>query len=116
MKNTIEIDAKGKKLGRIASQAASFLIGKNLTNQQRNIAPDISVRIANASKLDIDSQKKKEKDYATFSGYPGGLKKENMEKLIARKGFSEILKLAIYGMLPSNKLRAKMLNNLTITE
>ena len=61
MKKTIEIDAKGKKLGRVASQAASFLIGKNLTNQQRNIAPDISVKIANASKLDIDSQKKKRK-------------------------------------------------------
>lgn len=116
MKKIIEIDAKGKKLGRVASQVAIILMGKNLTNQQRNTAPDVSVKIANASKLMIDSKKKKEKNYASFSGYPGGLKKENMEKLIARKGFSGALKLAIYGMLPSNKLRAKMLNNLTITE
>lgn len=116
MKKIIEIDAKGKKLGRVASEAAVFLIGKNLTDQKRNVAPDVSVKIANASKLQIDSKKKKEKDYASFSGYPGGLKKESMEKLIDRKGFSEVLKLAIYGMLPSNKLRAKMLNNLTITE
>lgn len=116
MKKIIEIDARGKKLGRVASQAAVFLIGKNLTDQKRNAVPDVSVKIANASKLQIDSKKKKEKDYASFSGYPGGLKKESMEKLIDRKGFSEVLKLAIYGMLPSNKLRAKMLNNLTITE
>ena len=116
MNKIIEIDAKGKKLGRVASEAAVFLMGKNLTNQQRNAIPEISVKIANASKLQIDSKKKKEKDYASFSGYLGGLKKESMEKLINRKGFSEVLKLAIYGMLPSNKLRAKMLNNLTITE
>lgn len=114
--NIIEIDAKGKKLGRIASQAASFLIGKNLTSQQRNAIPDVSVKVANVSKLQIDHKKKKEKSYASFSGYPGGLKKENMEKLIARKGFGEILKLAIYGMLPSNKLRSKMMKNLIITE
>lgn len=116
MKKKIEIDAKGKKLGRVASQAAVFLMGKNLTNQQRNIVPEISVRIKNASGLQIDSKKKKEKDYGSFSGYPGGLKKESMEKLIDRKGFREILRLAIYGMLPSNKLRAQMLTNLTITE
>lgn len=116
MKNTIEINAKGKKLGRVASQAAVFLIGKNLTNQQRNLVPDVIVKITNASKLQIDSKKKKEKEYASFSGYPGGLKKESMEKLIDRKGWSEILKLAIYGMLPFNKLRSKMLHNLTITE
>ena len=116
MKKTIEIDAKGKKLGRVASQVAVILMGKNLTNQQRNVVPDISVKVSNASKLQIDSKKKTEKDYTSFSGYPGGLKKESMEKLIDRKGFSEVLKLAVYGMLPSNKLRAKMLNNLTITE
>lgn len=116
MTKIIEIDAKGKKLGRVASQVAIILMGKNLTDQQRNVAPDVSIKITNASKLMIDSKKKREKDYASFSGYPGGLKKESMEKLIARKGFSEVLKLAIYGMLPSNKLRAKMLNNLTIAE
>lgn len=116
MKNIIEIDAKGKRLGRVASQAAVFLTGKNLTDQRRNFVPDIMLKITNASKLQINSKKKKEKEYASFSGYPGGLKKESMEKLIDRKGWSEILKLAIYGMLPSNKLRPKMLNNLTITE
>ena len=116
MNKIIEIDAKGKKLGRVASEVAVFLMGKNLTNQQRNAIPEISVKITNASKLQIDSKKKKEKDYASFSGYPGRLKKESMEKLIDRKGFGAVLKLAIYGMLPSNKLRAKMLNNLTITE
>lgn len=116
MKNIIEIDAKGKKLGRVASQVAVILMGKNLVNQARNVAPEVSVNISNASKLQIDSKKKTEKDYASFSGYPGGLKKESMEKLIDRKGFGEILKLAIYGMLPSNKLRAKMLRNLTINE
>lgn len=116
MNKIIEIDAKGKKLGRVASQVAVILMGKNLINQQRNVAPDVSVKITNASKIMIDSKKKREKDYTSFSGYPGGLKKESMEKLIERKGFSEVLKLAIYGMLPSNKLRAKMLSNLKIAD
>lgn len=111
-----EIDAKGKRVGRIATQAAALLMGKNTPEFERNVAPDVKVVITNASKAAIDDKKLEQKAYSRFSGYPGGLKKEAMGKLAARKGFGEIFRKAVKGMLPKNKLQAKMLKNLTVTE
>ena len=110
------LDAKKEKLGRIATQAAVFLMGKNRTDFQRNTVADAKVKISNVSHLDISEKKKNQKEYNSYSGYPGGRKTEMMEKIIRRKGYSEIMRKAIYNMLPSNKLRAKLMKNLTITE
>jgi large subunit ribosomal protein L13 len=110
------IDATNKKLGRIASEAAAILIGKNTPAFARNIAPEVKVEIINASKADITQKKKDGKFYLTYSGYPGGQKNETLAKLIERKGVTEAFIRAVKGMLPDNKLKTKMLINLTVTE
>ncbi len=112
----ITIDAKDKKLGRLASEVASLLMGKDAPDFARNKVLDRKVTITNASKLSIDPAKARETVYVRYSGYPGGLKHETMEHAIAKKGHGELLKRAIRGMLPSNKLRPKMLKNLIIEE
>lgn len=110
------IDAKGKKLGRVASEAAVFLMGKNDPNFQKNKVADVKVSIINASQASISEKKKGEKIYKSFSGYPGGLKERTMDRIIDKKGYSELFVKAIYGMLPANKLRARMMKNLTVSE
>lgn len=110
------IDAKGKKLGRIASEAAVLLMGKNDPNFQKNQVAANKVVIVNASEAAISEKKKGEKIYKRFSGYPGGLKERTMSHVIDKKGYSELFTKAIYGMLPANKLRAKMMKNLTVSE
>jgi large subunit ribosomal protein L13 len=110
------VDAADKKLGRVASQIASYLTGKNTTGYVRNMYPNISVNVTNASKMDISEKKAGEKRYKFFSGYPGGLREETMARLSERLGFAEVLRKAVYGMVPSNRLRSRIMKNLTITE
>lgn len=110
------LDAQNKRIGRIATEAAVFLMGKNLKDFKKNSIPDIKVEIVNTSKSLIDDSKREQKYYSRYSGYPGGLKQPVMSEVIAKKGYSEVFREAVSGMLPKNKLRAKMLKNLIITE
>lgn len=110
------IDATGRTLGRVASETADCLTGKNRAAYDRSKAPTIKVKIVNASKFAIAPKKLKEKLYHRHSGYPGGLTTETMKETIARLGYKEIFRKAVYGMLPKNKLRAIMIKNLTITD
>ncbi len=110
------IDAKGKRLGRIASEVATILMGKHRPDAVKHITADVIVNVENASGLDISEKKQKEKTYKRYSGYPGGLKVFPMKKLIEKKGFSEVMRKAVYGMLPNNKLRAKRMKNLIVSE
>ena len=110
------IDAKGKSLGRVASKAAILLMGKNDPTYERHKLSANKVHITNTSKTKINPKKLKSVEYVRYSGYPGGLKKETMEEVIKKKGYTELYRRAVYGMLPSNKLRARMLKNLTISE
>lgn len=110
------IDAQGKKLGRVASEAASLLMGKKNVNFVRNKVSGVQVKIINTSKADFSVKKMKEKEYVTFTGFRGGLFTETLEHLINRKGASEVFERAVYRMLPSNTLRKQMMKNLTITE
>ena len=110
------LDAENKKIGRIATQAAVYLMGKNLSVFARNNIPQITVEIKNAGKASVDEKKKLAKTYSRYSGYPGGLKQPTMEKVIAKKGYSELFREAVKGMLPKNKLRAKMMKNLKVSE
>ncbi len=114
MKHTI--DAQNKKIGRVATEAAVLLMGKNLTSFARNKIPNIQVEIVNSSKALVTENKKSQKTYARYSGYPGGLRKPTMSEVISKKGYSELFREAVWGMLPKNKLRAKMMNNLKVTE
>lgn len=108
------IDAKNQKLGRLASEVAKILIGKDTPEFAKNIVPNVQVEVINASQLDFTEKKKTDKYYLTYSGYPGGQKKEKLGDLIARRGYHEVIERAVYGMLPKNKLRSEMIKGLTV--
>jgi large subunit ribosomal protein L13 len=109
------IDAKGRSLGRVASEVASLLIGKNSTAFAKNVVLPHKVEVLNAGALKISAKKAAEKVYATYTGYPGGLNKQTLAEMITKKGAGKALENAIYGMLPGNKLRDRRMKNLTIT-
>ncbi len=111
-----KIDASNRAVGRVATEAAMFLMGKNTPEFQRHISPKVKVIISNVSKAKITQKKMKEKEYQRYSGYPGGLKKRTMEEVITKKGYKEVFEKAIYGMLPANRLRSGMMKNLVIND
>jgi len=108
------IDAKNRKLGRVASEAASLLMGKQNTDFVRNKVPAVKVEIINSANLLLSEKKMKEKQYAKYSGYPGGLRFESMSQVVQKSGIEEVVRRAVYGMLPHNSLRPKMIKNLSI--
>ena len=110
------IDAAGRPIGRIASEAASLLMGKNMAAFARNILTDVKVNIVNAAKTKISRKKMVEKEYFSFSGYPGGRTSQTLAELIKNSGYKEVYRNAVYGMLPKNKLRKEMMKNLEVTE
>mgnify|MGYP003423822677 FL=1 len=110
------IDAKNKKIGRVASEAAKALMGKDNPNYQAHELADVKVIIKNVSLSDVTDKKLDEKTYNSYSGYPGGQKTRKMKHVVGKNGFTEIYEKAIYGMLPANRLRKQMMKNLTINE
>jgi len=112
---TYTIDAAGKRLGTIATKAASLLMGKNSPDFAKHVVAPVIVKIENASKLDIIEKKKKD-IYQSYSGYPGGRRAETLEHLGTRLGYSEVVRRTIKGMLPKNKLQTKLMKNLVVTE
>lgn len=115
-KQIYKIDATGKVLGRVASEAALLLRGKNDPRFARHLAPDISLEINHVSRLKLPADKLKTKTYTRYSGYPGGLKFLTLEQVVDKKGYAEPLRLAIRGMLPRNKLRGRLMARLKINE
>lgn len=116
MKDTYTIDAAGKTIGRVASQAAKALMGKTRADYTPNKMTDMKVVVENAAKLFIRESKKQGKVYGIYSGYPGGLKKETLSNLIARKGQGEAIRRAVQRMLPNNTMRPKRMKNLTVNQ
>lgn len=110
------IDAQNKTIGRVSSEAAKLLMGKDSASFVRNQAPNVKVHIVNASQAKIHPKKLDQKIYKRFSGYPSGLKERTMELVIEKKGYGELFRKAIQGMLPANKLRSTMMKNLIVTE
>lgn len=109
------IDASGRTIGRVATEAAVLLRGKQLPSFERHLAPAVRVLVVNAGKLRISEKRMKQKIYRRYTGYPGGLKEQTLEALMTKKGPGEALKLAITRMLPRNRLRPGILKNLDIT-
>ena len=110
------LDATGKSVGRIASAAAIILMGKHTPAFQKNVVSKERVLIINASKARFPQKKLKGKVYTHYTGSPGGLRMRSAEKVIEKKGYSELFKKAIYGMIPSNKLRTERMKLLSVTE
>lgn len=113
---TYKIDAAGRPIGRIASEAASMLIGKKISTTERHILPMVSVKIENASKTKMTEKKRNEKKYVTYSGHPDGYRERSLDQFLVKHGAKGVLREAIWGMLPKNKLRAQMIKNLVITD
>ena len=107
------IDAAGKVLGRIAPEIATLLQGKNKTNQMPNLDAGEYVVVINAKKVEVTGAKKFNKQYTFYSGYPGGLRTEDFAS-IAERNPGEIIRHAVSGMLPKNKLRDKRLSRLFV--
>jgi large subunit ribosomal protein L13 len=111
-----EIDATNKKLGRVATEAAMALMGKDTPNYEPNQVNTDGVHIMNASKIILDAKKKEQKKYRWFTGYPSGLKERNLTEILEKKGFKEVFEKAVFGMLPNNKLRKPRMKQLKISE
>jgi len=110
------IDAQNRTIGRVASEAAMALMGKDKANYKDNVEPKEKVEIKNASKARINIKKKKDKVYTRYTGFHSGLKFTTLGEMIEKKGYEEVFKKAVYGMLPNNRLRKIMMNNLKVTD
>ena len=112
--DTKTIDASDRTLGRVASEVARFLMGKNSPSFERNIYSGFPVKVVNASKLRITPKKLKQIYHTRYSGIPGGLRVISGTETKEKLGLKELIKLATYKMLPGNKLRREMMKNLKI--
>ena len=110
-----KLDATGQSVGRLATQIAIILRGKNKPTFQPHIDSGDNVIISNASKVKLTGKKIEQKEYYHFSGYPGGLKTKKMKDVFS-KNPGEVIKRAVWNMLPKNKLRAKMIKRLKFTK
>lgn len=110
------IDASGGALGRVASEAASVLLGKKSAGYLQNEVMPVEVEIVNASKLVMTEKRIAGKEYTRYTGYPGGLRITSLANLIEKKGVGEALRKAVDGMIPRNKLRKERMKRLTITD
>ena len=108
------IDAKGRVPGRVATEVAVLLMGKDRVDFARNRIPDIEVEVLSSAQMSFDAKKLREKKYFQHSGFPGALKIRSQEHIVKTKGAKEVLRRAVYGMLPKNKLRPRMMKNLKI--
>ena len=109
----IIIDAKKQKLGRVASEVAKSLRGKTTPDFLPNRITFPKIIVKNTDAIDINVRRLKKTTFSTYSGYPGGRKAHSMMDL-AEKDMTELLKHAVWGMLPKNKLRSVMIKNLIL--
>ncbi len=107
------IDAKGKILGRLATEVATILMGKKKAQFVPYLDTGDFVVVTNASKIKVTGKKMQNKKYIRHSGYPGGLKTETLEKVLIRKP-EMVFEHAVKGMLPGTKLGRVMFKKLKV--
>ena len=107
------VDGENQVLGRLATQIANVLRGKNKPVFTPSVDTGDFVIVVNAEKIALTGNKLADKTYYSHSGYPGGLKSITAEKLLAKKP-EEVIRKAVKGMLPKNKLSRHMINKLKI--
>jgi len=109
----ILFDASEQSLGRLSTQVAHILLGKHKPNFTPGGDMGDFVVVTNAEKLQIAQKQLESKMYYRHSGYPGGLKEATMEEMLRRHP-DRIIKRAVWGMLPHNRLGRKLLKRLKI--
>jgi len=107
------IDAKDKILGRLATEVAIILMGKNKPSFVPYLDTGDFVVVTNASKVKLTGKKMQEKTYTRHSGYPGGLKVETFDKMIKNKP-EYVIEHAVMGMIPRSKLGRQMIKKLKV--
>jgi large subunit ribosomal protein L13 len=107
------VDADGKNLGRMASQIAAVLRGKNKPTYTPHVDCGDYVIVVNAEKVAVTGKKRQEKIYKRHSGYPGGLKETTLGEMRAKKP-EEIILHAVRGMMPKGRLGRQMFKKLKV--
>jgi len=107
------VDADGATLGRLSTRIASVLRGKHKPSFAQHLDTGDPVVVVNAAKIRVTGKKLGDKQYIRHSGYPGGLRAETLERLLQRRP-EEVIRRAVRGMLPRNRLGDKMLRKLYV--
>jgi len=107
------VNAEGKILGRMATQVARVLKGKHKPIYSPSVDTGDFIVVVNAKKVALTGKKMKDEKYHHHTGYPGGIRETPAEKLLARKP-TEMIRIAVKGMLPKNSLWRQMLRKLKI--
>ena len=107
------VNAEGKVLGRLATELAKILRGKNKPTYTPYLDTGDFVVVVNAGKLTLTGKKMKDKIYYHHTGYPGGIKEIAAEKLLAKKP-TEMIRMAVKGMLPKTSLGRQMFRKLKV--
>jgi large subunit ribosomal protein L13 len=107
------IDAEGRTLGRLASEIARVLRGKNKPQYTPHVDVGDFVVVVNAEKVVVTGKKAEQKVYRRHSGYPGGMKETSYERMLERRP-EEIVRKAVYGMMPKSRLARQQMRKLKI--
>jgi large subunit ribosomal protein L13 len=112
-RNWLVVDATGHTLGRLATRIADALRGKRKPEYTPHCDTGDFVVVVNAEKIEVTGKKRQEKRYYRHSGYPGGLRERTFAEMQARRP-EEIIRLAVKGMLPHNRLGRQQLRKLKV--
>jgi len=107
------VDAEGKTLGRLATQIADTLRGKRKPQYTPHVDTGDFVIVVNAEKIQVTGNKLDQKRYYRHSGYPGGLRSRTLREQLDRRP-TEVLRVAVKGMLPKNRLARQQITKLKI--
>jgi large subunit ribosomal protein L13 len=107
------VDAEGRTLGRLATQIAKVLRGKNKPQYTPHVDVGDFVVVVNAEKVVVTGKKAEQKVYRRHSGYPGGMKETSYGRMMERRP-EEILRRAVYGMMPKTRLARRQMGKLKI--
>ena len=112
-RNWLVVDAEGKTLGRLATQIADALRGKRKPEYPPHIDTGDFVVVVNAERVAVTGNKREAKLYRRHSGYPGGLRTRTLNDMLERRP-EEVIRLAVKGMLPRNRLARQQLRKLKV--
>jgi large subunit ribosomal protein L13 len=112
-RNWLVVDAAGKTLGRLATQVADVLRGKRKPEYTPHVDTGDFVVVINAEKIAVTGNKLADKRYYRHSGYPGGLKSRTLGDMLERRP-EEVIRRAVRGMMPRNRLARKQLTKLKV--
>lgn len=107
------VDAEDKTLGRMATQIASILRGKHKPGFTPHLDMGDNVVVINAEKVNLTGKKLQDKEYFSYTGYPGGIRFANIKKVMKEKP-AYVIEHAVKGMLPKNRLGRAVFKNLKV--